>query len=231
MPRKHGLHNVRRPSNSRFPILKFARNIIDNYNHLPSAVIFYHANRYQWHSDDPLYDGLRMLSRLRIPHIKAQGYVNLRCVWTLGCPIETRPSEEAGKIDGSCEAKAGSFYAEAFSSLFPGQPVPEAIGSPCCAQFTVTGEKIRERPRSDYEAYREWLLKTESPDKISGREMKYSWHCTPLSTFTMVTLLTRRSDLRSASGILPRRCRPLLRSLWSFAILRVRAKECVQRCA
>lgn len=131
-----------------------------------------------------------MLLRLRIPHVKSQGYVNLRCVWTLGCPIETRPSEEAGKIDGNREAKAGPFYAEAFSSLFPGQPVPAAIGSPCCAQLAVTGDKIRERPRSDYEAYREWLLNTELPDEISGRVMEYSWHRTPLSTFPMVTLLS-----------------------------------------
>ncbi|KAL1590038.1 hypothetical protein WHR41_01446 [Cladosporium halotolerans] len=113
-----------------------------------------------------------MLSRLRIPHIKSQGYVNMRCVWTLGCPIETRPSEEAGKIDENREAKAGAFYAKAFSSLFPGQPVPAAIGSPFCAQFAVTGDKNRERPRSDYEAYREWLLNTELSDEISGRVME-----------------------------------------------------------
>lgn len=106
-------------------MLILTRHVIDNYKHLPSVVISQHANRYQWHNGDPLYDGLRMLSRLRISHIKSQSNINLRCVWAPGCQIETRPSGKAGKIDDNREAKAGPFYVEALSSLFPGQPVPE----------------------------------------------------------------------------------------------------------
>lgn len=59
--------------------------IVDNYDRLPSVMIFQHANRYQWHNDDPLYGGQRLLSQLQLPFVKAQGCANLRCVWTLGC--------------------------------------------------------------------------------------------------------------------------------------------------
>jgi hypothetical protein len=111
-------------------------------------MIFQHANRYQWHNDDPLYDGQRTLSRLRLPFVKAQGYVNLRCVWTLGCPAEIRPLKEyiapaSDNAEVSEEARAGAFYNPAFEELFPGVPVPEVIGASCCAQFAVTAEKTR----------------------------------------------------------------------------------------
>lgn len=128
-----------------------------------------------------MYDGMRMLSRLQIPYIKKAGYINLRCVWTLGCPAEIRPYEERQKDqvdeDGEeGEAKAGSYYLEAFEHLFPGTPVPEKIGVSCCAQFAATGEKIRERPLSDYIRYREWLTETTLKDDLSGRIMEYAWH-------------------------------------------------------
>ncbi|KAK5111028.1 hypothetical protein LTR62_005403 [Meristemomyces frigidus] len=155
--------------------------IIDHYDSLPPVIIFQHANQYQWHNDDPLYDGLRMLERLSIPTVAREGYANLRCVWTLGCPVEIRPIEEATTrtlgIDGIPEdAKAGQYYKEAFEHLFPDVPVPEEIGLSCCAQFAVTAAKVRERPRRDYERYRRWLLETPLRDDLSGRIMEYSWH-------------------------------------------------------
>lgn len=122
-----------------------------------------------------------MLSRLQLPFVKAQGYVNLRCVWTLGCPAEIRPLKEFVALsregeEKSEEARAGAFYKLAFEELFPGVSVPEVIGASCCAQFAVTADKIRERPKSDYENYRRWLLGTTLPDDISGRILEYSWH-------------------------------------------------------
>lgn len=157
------------------------RYIIDNYDKLPSLMIFQHANRYQWHNDDPLYDGERMLSRLQMPFVEAQGYVNLRCVWTLGCPDEIRPLKEfvdmsSGDGESSSELRAGAYFKPAFEELFPGVSVPEIVGASCCAQFAVTADKIRERPLSDYENYRRWLLETPLSDHVSGRLMEYLWH-------------------------------------------------------
>lgn len=71
---------------------------------------------------------------------------------------------------------ASWYYKEAFESLFPGEQVPEEVGAPCCAEFAVTDRVIRERPRSDYERYRRWLIETDSSDYVSGRTLESSWH-------------------------------------------------------
>lgn len=144
-------------------------------------MIFHHANRYQWHNDDPLYDGKRVLDRLNVSYIEEEGYTNLRCCWTLGCPTEIRPYvEDAEKPSaaeiGDKDPRAGWYYKEAFEALFPGEVVPTEIGAPCCAQFAAAGWKIRQRPRRDYERYRQWLLDTELVDHVSGRILEYSWH-------------------------------------------------------
>lgn len=157
------------------------RYIINHYDNLPEIIIFHHADRYQWHNDDPLYDSQRVLSRLQLPYVIEQGYVSLRCVWTLGCPTEIRPFIEDDPV-GSHEdtqpkdARTGVYFKEAFEELFPDFIVPEAVGLSCCAQFAVTGKKIRERPRQDYKRYREWLLTTQLRDDLGGRLVEYFWH-------------------------------------------------------
>jgi len=157
------------------------RYIVDHYDRLPPEMIFQHAKQYQWHNDDPLYDGLRMLQRLSTPTIEREGYVNLRCVWTLGCPVEIRPVEEAaiypsGTITPLEDAKAGSCYKEADEYLFPNATVPRKVGASCCAHFAVTAAQVRQRPKKDYQRYRRWLLETPLRDDISGRIMEYTWH-------------------------------------------------------
>lgn len=142
-------------------------------------MVFHHALRYQWHNDDPLCDGGRVLSRLRIPYVRTQGYVNLRCVWTLGCPSEIRPlAEEGAPLPGAdpSSRSAGHYYKHAFEQFLPGSVVPEVVGATCCAQFAVTAETVRARSKQQYEKYRKWLLETPVEDGLSGRIMEYSWH-------------------------------------------------------
>lgn len=155
--------------------------IIDHYDELPDVTIFRHAGRFQWHEDDPLYDGGRVLSRLRIPYVQQQGYVNLRCDWVVGCPAEIEPHIEANASWPANDptnggAIAGSFFLEVFEELFPGVYVPESVGAPCCAQFAVSAKAIRSRPKSDYERYRTWIRTTYLGDQLSGRIVEYMWH-------------------------------------------------------
>jgi hypothetical protein len=117
-----------------------------------------------------------MLRRFQMPFLEQEGYVNIRCAWSLGCPSEIRPFAEEG--EHRAQVHAGGDYKEAFQVLFPGVDVPEYVGVSCCAQFAATKEKIRQRKKSDYERYRDWLLKTDLEDSISGRIMEYSWHST-----------------------------------------------------
>ncbi|EME48102.1 hypothetical protein DOTSEDRAFT_86436 [Dothistroma septosporum NZE10] len=97
--------------------------------HLPDTIIFTHAKRYQWHR-----------------------CVNVRSVGTLGCPAEIRPLLEAeapAPASGphSEEARAATFYKEAFEEPFSNFTVPEQIGPSCCAQSAATVDEIRERPK------------------------------------------------------------------------------------
>ncbi|KXT11140.1 hypothetical protein AC579_4939 [Pseudocercospora musae] len=158
--------------------------IIENYDRLPASVIFSHSKRYQWHNDDPLYDGQAVLRRLNMSYVESVGYASLRCCLTLGCPVEIKPLRQAEdehpvSDPDSPKARAGSFFKAAFEDMFPGQPVPEEIGASCCAQFAVTGDTIRQRPRADYERYRDWLLNTPLRDDLRGGIMEYSWHRWP----------------------------------------------------
>ena len=162
------------------------RYIIDNYDDLPDNILFIHPTRYQWHNDDPDYDGLPMLRHFRFPYLASEGYVNIRCAWSLGCPSEIKPLEEEGEHRQAVHA--GGDYKKAFEHLFPGAEVPKFVGVSCCAQFAVTREKIRERKKEDYVKYREWLLETPLDDSISGRILEYSWHSKSIPS-SVVTVL------------------------------------------
>lgn len=112
---------------------------------------------------------------MQLQFVSKVGYVPLRCTWLPGCPAEFRPlaPKEKGPEDRDHAEKA---YAAAFKKLLPGMPVPDSIGAPCSAQFAVSREQVRLRPKSDYERIRKWLLDTELPDGVSGRIMEYTWH-------------------------------------------------------
>jgi hypothetical protein len=123
------------------------RYIIDHYDTLPDNVLFIHPNRFQWHNDDPDYDGLPMLRHFQLPYLEAEGYVNIRCAWSLGCPSEIKPLAEAGEHREAVHA--GGDYKKAFQELFPEEKVPETVGVSCCAQFAATREKIRQRKKDE----------------------------------------------------------------------------------
>jgi len=116
------------------------------------------------------------MQSLQTDYVISEGYSNLRCVWSLGCPAEIRPQQENSRPAGDHAGETQVVYAEAFQTLFPGEPIPETVGVACCAQFAVTREKVRERPIEDYQRYREWVVNTTLEDYISGRVMEYSWH-------------------------------------------------------
>ena len=92
----------------------------------------------------------------------------------MGCPAEIKPLEEEGEHRAAVHA--GGSYKKEFEILFPKVEVPKKVGVSCCAQFAATKKKIKERQKEDYVRYREWLLKTELDDSISGRILEYSWH-------------------------------------------------------
>ena len=108
-----------------------------------------------------------MLRHFQLPYLEKEGYVNIRCAWSLGCPSEIKPLAEEGEHREAVHA--GGQYKKAFEQLFPGDKVPAVVGVSCCAQFAATREKIRERTKEQYEKYRDWIMETDLGDAISGR--------------------------------------------------------------
>lgn len=125
-------------------------------------------------------DGVTPLQNLQIPYVIKHGFATLRCSWLLGCPLEIRPDLNANvkwdDPEADQRAKTEAVYAVAFGELFPGTPVPEAVGVHCGAQFAVTRDRILGRTVDEYRSYRDWLWATELTDEFSGRVMEYSWH-------------------------------------------------------
>ena len=148
--------------------------IIDNYASLPSTMAFVHPHHFgflsAWHTDTALHSNADSLNSLQIPFVQENGYVNLRCNWNPGCREKHRKNEHV--------------TAEIWRELFSGtstetnesQEAPAQIGAACCAQFAVSRSRVLERPLSDYEHFRQWIIDTDMTDAKSGRVMEFLWH-------------------------------------------------------
>ena len=146
--------------------------IINNYDILPGIITFLHPHRdgffSGWHTDTALHSNVDALRDLNLSFVEAQGYVNLRCNWNPGCRDADRNNEHVN----------AEIWADVFEGTSTPQrlvPFPEQVGQACCAQFAVSKEAVRKRPRTDYERMREWLLTTELSDRKSGRVMEFLW--------------------------------------------------------
>ena len=146
--------------------------LITHYHNLPDYMVFIHAQRYQWHNEDMMYDHVPVLQNLRLSHIAKEGYTSLRCTWNPGCPVGLRPDPQ--NDDGIFAIRAA--YTGAFADLFPGSPIPREVGHLCCAQFAVSKNKVLEKPVTHYERVRQWLWETDLPAARSGRIIEYMWH-------------------------------------------------------
>lgn len=167
------------PMNKGRESMVYLTYIIDNYDRLPENILFLHASRFAWHNDDPDYDALATLRNFQFPNLQTEGYVNLRCVWIIGCPNEIRPHEDAAHeaLEGEGgEPTTKEVYKQSFQELLPELSVPEIVAVSCCSQFGVTRDTIRRRPREDYTRFRQWLIDTPLEDERSGRVFEFSWH-------------------------------------------------------
>ncbi|KZZ91899.1 hypothetical protein AAP_03118 [Ascosphaera apis ARSEF 7405] len=160
------------PVNKGHEAMVYLTYLIDNYDRLPDISIFMHSHRYAWHNAELLnFDAVRLLQQLRDEKVIYDGYVNTRCVWAPGCPDWIKPRKTEPQIDRPEQAEIG----KAWTQLFPFEPVPELLGQPCCSQFALSKDRIRSIPRERLMYVRDWLLKTELHDEISGRVFEYMW--------------------------------------------------------
>jgi hypothetical protein len=160
------------PKNKGHEVMIYLTYILDFYDNLPDVSIFMHSHRYAWHNDDLLnFDSAEMIKRLSSQRVQRQGYMNMRCHWMPGCPEWIHP----GQIEPDKEKLEQSLMADAWAELFPLKSIPDVLAQPCCSQFALSRDKIRELPRETYSHFRDWLLRSEHRDNMSGRIFEYLW--------------------------------------------------------
>jgi len=160
------------PMNKGHEAMVYLTYILDNYNSLPDINVFMHAHQRAWHTPELLnHEATEALKRLSSERVWREGYMNLRCHWDPGCPERIYPGRSYRENTKAEEVAVARAWAE----MFPGVPIPDALGAPCCAQFAVSGERIRSIPRADFERYRNWLIRTTEGDWVSGRVFEYIW--------------------------------------------------------
>ncbi|KAK3077964.1 hypothetical protein LTS18_008796, partial [Coniosporium uncinatum] len=165
-------------------VMVYLSYIIDNYENLPDINIFLHAHRFSWHNNELLTDGppshnptnpfgdaVQMISRLSNERVTREGYMNLRCHWDPGCPVWLQPNSTELELAKQEQQLIGQAWVE----LFPFDPIPDELSQPCCAQFALSAERIRQVPLGRYVWMRDWMLRTELTDYVSGRVFEYTW--------------------------------------------------------
>lgn len=171
--------------------------IIDHYAALPATLAFLHSHRSgflrAWHVDAPLHDNAAGMRALQLDFVQRNGYVNLRCNPNPGClrPVSggiTFITEEVWReiFTGTSTDTTNTIMDADGNSTAPPvtlrgaanqQPLlPQRIGAACCAQFAVSRDQVLKRPLEDYIQFRDWVMRTDSNDRISGRVMEYLWH-------------------------------------------------------
>ena len=151
--------------------------IINFYDHLPDYSLFIHAYPEQWHND--LFGPWthNTLRNIRYESIDAHGYVNLRCQLDPGCPTAVSPLNPSQADIDAHDIRAT--FAQAYQEIFdvPIEKVPAAVGNVCCGQFAVSRDRIRARPKEDYQRVLDWAATTELTDDFGvGWVMEKLWH-------------------------------------------------------
>ncbi|KAK5727680.1 hypothetical protein LTR17_012538 [Elasticomyces elasticus] len=160
------------PKNKGHEVVVYLSYIIDFYDDLADVNMFMHFHRYAWHNNELMNtDAALMVRHLSPERVTRDGYMNMRCHWDPGCPSWLHP----GAIERNIDKPEQTLVADAWAELFPFDPIPGVLAQPCCAQFAVSGERIRALPKQRYVVLRDWIMRTELSDYMSGRVFEYVW--------------------------------------------------------
>lgn len=161
------------PKNKGHEAMVYLTYMIDNYDNLPDIIAFTHAHQFAWHNEEIFeFDAAEMLRHLSLERVTREGYMNMRCNWSPGCPNWLKP----GAMDEDGGKKEEKLIAKAWSEIFPDMDIPQVLSQPCCAQFALTRERVLTIPRERLMHYRQWVLNTNLRDTMSGRVLEYIWH-------------------------------------------------------
>jgi hypothetical protein len=154
--------------------------LVDFYDRLPAYTVFIHSGEEQWHNDLLGTKTSGLLESLRFAAVDSLGYVNLRCTEYPGCPTSVHPLDPTDIDIKNNDVRV--YFAELYMDLFQverKENIPRHIGGTCCAQFAVTRERIRQRPKDDYERMLRWTAESKElvPDSaVVGWVFEELWH-------------------------------------------------------
>lgn len=164
------------PKNKGHEAMVYLTYIIDHYDTLPDSILFFHAHRIAWHNNILLgLNSATTIRRMRDDRIARVGYMNSRCHLDPGCPDWIHLDRPPLDFDMVKKPEEQHFSFELWAQLFPGHRAPPVLSQPCCAQFAVSRERVRDNPKTFYEHLRQWLLETRLEDADSGRVFEYMW--------------------------------------------------------
>lgn len=159
------------PANKGHEAMVYLTHIIDHYDNLSDVNMFMHSHLEAWHNNDLLRSSSAvMIKRLNNAKVVREGYVNMRCHLDPGCPRHILLNSGRNK-----DIPEAVIMAQAWTELFPDEPIPEVVSQPCCSQFALSRDRIRTLPKERYLAFRQWLLDSSLDDKLSGRVFEYVW--------------------------------------------------------
>jgi Protein of unknown function (DUF3431) len=164
------------PRNKGHESMAYLTYIIDNYDNLPDTVLFFHSHRSAWHNNILLdLDSAKTIQRLNPARVAREGYFNARCHHDPGCPNWLHIDRPENEWDFEKKKEEQYLTSRVWQQLHLNAPPPQALSQACCAQFAVSGDRIRARPVGHYQRYRQWLLDTDVSDEFSGRILEYNW--------------------------------------------------------
>ena len=104
------------PKNKGRESLAYLQYIVDHYDDLPSTIVFLHSHKDgwpgAWHTDTMAYSNVDSIRALQTDFVQRNGYVNLRCQQTPGCPDEIRPFRDPPQFGKTAE--------RVYAQLIPG---------------------------------------------------------------------------------------------------------------
>jgi hypothetical protein len=120
-------------------------------------------------------DTVQAIRRLSDARVARLGYMNTRCHTVPGCPDWIHMDRPAVDFDDFHKPEEIYYRKSVWDELHPGAPVPPSLSAPCCAQFAVSRERVRQIPVERFVHYQKWLLETTMDDQFSGRVFEYIW--------------------------------------------------------
>ena len=106
------------PKNKGHEVMIYLSYIIHHYNLLPDVIVFMHAHRWTHHNNALLaYDAAEMVRRLNSDYVIRNGYVNMRCHWSPGCPEWLHSGHPRESLEKQEEAVLSKSWNELCSGL------------------------------------------------------------------------------------------------------------------